>query len=375
MSYLPQPEVVNGERPSQYYPGGVTKQLLDLIYELDSGAAADILALQQGGVGGTGPTGSTGGLGPTGSAGAVGNTGPTGATGTTGATGATGAAGTNGTAGSTGSTGPTGLTGATGAAGTNGSAGSTGSTGPTGPTGATGAAGTNGSAGSTGSTGPTGPTGPTGSTGNTGSTGSQSTVTGPTGPTGSSSSGSTIFPGPTAGNWILPFPYVAGNQFSAGVTGTMYLIPLLAVQTFTIDQLGVEFNTGATGSVQLGLYGSAADFLPTGNVLASTSSINVASASSASLSSNVQVTSGKIYWLALMQNNNSASWQLVFNAVSLLAPMMFIIGWSGTNLVGLDRPGLTTTYTTFGTWPSLTSATFTNVTFGPLFQLHCFSQP
>jgi hypothetical protein len=135
------------------------------VYQVSSSGLGDIMSLNLGPIGPTGPTGAVGSTGPTG---AVGSTGPTGAVGSTGPTGAVGSTGPTG---AVGSTGPTGAVGSTGPTGVVGSTGPTGAVGSTGPTGAVGSTGPTGAVGSTGAVGAVGAVGPTGAVGSTGSTG------------------------------------------------------------------------------------------------------------------------------------------------------------------------------------------------------------
>jgi hypothetical protein len=146
--------------------GVITMIPIDLnVYQVSSSGLGDIMSLNLGPIGPTGPTGAVGSTGPTG---AVGSTGPTGAVGSTGPTGAVGSTGPTGAVGSTGPTGAVGSTGPTGAVGSTGPTGAVGSTGPTGAVGSTGPTGAVGSTGPTGAVGSTGATGPVGAAGGSG---------------------------------------------------------------------------------------------------------------------------------------------------------------------------------------------------------------
>lgn len=113
----------------------------------------------QGGQGTPGITGATGPQGNQGSPGVTGVTGPQGPQGSPGVTGATGPEGQQGSPGATGIQGPQGSPGVTGVTGPTGPQGQQGIDGVTGPTGPVGAQGVQGSPGPTGTAGPTGPAG------------------------------------------------------------------------------------------------------------------------------------------------------------------------------------------------------------------------
>ena len=302
---LPQPKV------DQYYQssipdsvGGPAQQLMDLIYDLNAAVGSS-----SGGTGPTGPTGSGGG------------------------------------GSGTGGTGPTGPTGALG--------GPTGSTGATGPTGAAGA---NGSQGATGATGNTGPTG---------ATGTASTVTGPTGPTGSGSGGSGTTPtGYTGGNWVAIVPNVLMASSSAGVTGTTYFAPFVALETCTIEALGITILTIGTTNIQMALYNSLgtrpnALMSNTGN-MANTSVAVV----TAALGSNQQITAGNIYWIGIMSNDSTCKWNS-FN-ISTASPLASLFGSataSNTITTASHSVNAVSTPMIYGSWSgNVNSNTFTEMT-------------
>ena len=235
----------------QYYPGGPTEQVLDLLRAVtaDAGFAS---------TGSTGPTGPPNGpTGPTGPTGAEGEPGDPGTPGVTGPTGFTGPTGTDGLPSTvTGPTGPQGAVGPTGATGEQGIQGVQGVTGPTGNTGPTGAQGTQGIQGVQGDQGIQGVTGPTGNTGPTGAQGTQGVqgdqgiqgVTGPTGNTGPT--GATGPTGPT-GNTGPTGP--SDRVLRAGDTMTGGLIIDMAEPRLTLDKTAAtQYNiiSGLTNGSQ-----------------------------------------------------------------------------------------------------------------------------
>jgi hypothetical protein len=301
-------------------------------------------------------------VGPTGPPGFSTLTGATGATGYTGYTGLQGAAsvvpGPTGNTGSTGSTGSNGLTGGTGSTGATGAtgAGSTGSTGSNGSTGVTGSTGATGATGAAGAATNTGATGPTGTNGTAGSTGS-------TGPTGGGAGGVMTFaawPGATAGNWYLSGAGDTNGDFDTTVQ-QIYAYPWVAPQTFTIDKLGVWVrDTGSSQNFQLAIYASGADGFPTGAALASTGNLSATSsgAVNASLSSNVQVQAGTVYWFCIIGSANGIgvqAWHQAYAALAMIfgaASMSNLITGNGNTVAGLSVGGQT-----FGTWPTFSSST------------------
>ena len=332
-----------------------------------------------------GPTGFTGFTGWTGATGpqATGPTGP----GTTGPTGHTGNTGPEGLATNTGATGSTGSTGAVGAQGGQGPGGPTGFTGWTGYTGVTGFTGPQGSAANTGATGYTGLTGPTGPQGLTGPQG-DAVNTGATGPTGAGSGGGggssyTSWQGPTAGLWypIYPSSLNTGNDANGGVN-TSYFTPWVAPATMTIDNVGAYVCNNSAGSTgTFALYGSNTSGYPTGSALATTGNWPGGSNQgvTGAFGTNYQVQAGKLYFFAWQSSNNGLALATV---QSQIAPGTLLIG--GTTLGSVlatsngGNAGLSVGGGTFGTWPNVTSSSFTlisNQYASWLYAYHVYSVP
>jgi Collagen triple helix repeat (20 copies) len=315
-------------------------------------------------VGPTGPTGATGVTGFTGYTGSTGSTGPTGSTGFTGNTGSTGLPGSAVNTGATGNTGPTGPTGAVGGQGiqgVTGPTGYTGNTGNTGNTGAQGAASNTGATGYTGNTGPTGPIGPTGPQGTAVNTG----ATGPTGNSGVGTKSFAAFQGATAGAW-----YSISDVATAGGTtltiGTMYFVPWVAPDTFTIDQLGTFVFAASAGThFAMTMYGSAADGLPTGGELTATAA-TMSTASGAGATggnfggNNIQVTKGTLYYFAMISDANNAN--SVANFQSWEQPGSVLVGNSSLgNVVNGNNEGIvgyTLTGQIYGTFGDVSASSF-----------------
>jgi len=235
-----------------------------------------------------------------------------------------------------GPTGPTGagaFTGPTGPIGTGPTGAASVVTGPTGSTGFTGPTGLQGSQGTQGNTGPTGLTGPTGNTGPTGLNALLTYVaTTDPGPTNDSTQGYSVGSiglnsasgitfvcrDNTAGNAVWDrkvqqqLPRVVGNWYwpdnaatwqgvASLVSNIAALHPVTFEERFTIDQLavGVIANpTGGTGSCAI--YASSATG-PTGPALGTTTfSYGVTGMVAATLTPNVQVEPGVVYWLGVV---------------------------------------------------------------------------
>lgn len=177
------------------------------------------------------------------------------------------------------------------------------------------------------------------------------------------------FFGYKANNWYWPdrsYIPAAGNALTASV---IRLHPVIIKQRCTIGSLGVWVQTGiASGNVQLALYASdPTTLMPTGNALGSTASISVASSTvnvSAALGAAAQVEPG-LYWLA-SNVDATAGGTLVCSGISGAGSLMSSVIGSATeaNINGAannNRLFLTVSQT-FGTWPDLTSASFTEST-------------
>lgn len=174
------------------------------------------------------------------------------------------------------------------------------------------------------------------------------------------------FPGYTAGNWYLPEIETTTAGAAIASTTTMVLFPVVFQQQMTIDQLAARVTTvSAGGNFQLAIYASGTGNKPTGNALATSGNGSTASAAAVTvtLSSNVQVTPGVVYWIGVMVDNTTAIFISYSGSSSYMA---WVYGsTSAGNALGtgaVNIANLTATYTTFGTWPSLTGATFTETT-------------
>lgn len=196
--------------------------------------------------------------------------------------------------------------------------------------------------------------------------------------------------GPASGSGAASLGYVAGrwylpdgpnNRALAGTapgSGTIRMYPAFIRQTITIDTLGLRVTTlSAGGNVQAAIYASnPATNYPTGSALVSSGSMSTATATSVNAAVSKQLTPG-LYWFATnMDNATSACGSFnvdgEYLAQVLGSSTQSISFAGGQTFVGLQVAQ------TFGTWPDLTSASFTeNATTGgvALVQFHVASAP
>jgi hypothetical protein len=130
------------------------------------------------------------------------------------------------------------------------------------------------------------------------------------------------------------------------------------------------------GNVQCAIYANnPATGRPTGNALVSTASITTASTGSVNATASVQLEEG-LYWFAT--NCDNATAVFVTLTVDSISISQMIGSATQGNCLGAGQTitGVTATQT-FGTWPSLTSATFTEDTTqnSPLVQFQVGSVP
>lgn len=171
--------------------------------------------------------------------------------------------------------------------------------------------------------------------------------------------------GHVAGRWYLASdaPVAQGGNFT---TNNARMLPFVLTETITISDLGARVATlAAGGNFQLAIYASdAATFKPTGNALAATGDISTAATGAVSADitgSNVQLTPG-LYWMAVCVDA-TAGGVAVFQTFATSSPALgYLIGsTTHANLIGANG-SVALHYSvsmTYGTWPDMTSATFT----------------
>lgn len=174
----------------------------------------------------------------------------------------------------------------------------------------------------------------------------------------------TDFPGYVVGNWYLPFG-MPGTLIAGSAPGlnSIRLTPGYVKQTCTVNSLGVRVTTlFAGGNTQAAIYASdPVTMKPTGSALASTASMSTAAAGSVNSAVSVQLTPG-LYWFATNLDNATAA--LAGENVGNAALSTFLGSATQSNCLGSGQSfvGLAIA-ATFGNWPSLTAASFAEVTF------------
>lgn len=175
----------------------------------------------------------------------------------------------------------------------------------------------------------------------------------------------TYWPAPPAfivSNWYIPNGMVPGS-LTTPTSGQIRLIPAMMTQRATIGALGSFITTlQAAQNFQLAIYAAnPTTFRPTGTALASTASMSTGAGgfASAVLSANIQVQPGQVVWLAYNGNSTTA----IFTGGSSTAGSLAQLLGSSTGAFILNNQvvlnGLQVTGQAFGSWPDLTSATFT----------------
>lgn len=163
------------------------------------------------------------------------------------------------------------------------------------------------------------------------------------------------------GNWIYPYEGIAPSSGTAGVTGTSYWMPIRVRQPCTINALAARVTTViASSNFQLAIYAnSPATGRPTGSALGSTASISGATAVvvSGSLTANATIQAG-IYWVAV----NADTSGIAFSAISAGSEINSIVGTPTlANAISSTTAAssILTLSLTYGSWPDVTSSTFT----------------
>ena len=165
-------------------------------------------------------------------------------------------------------------------------------------------------------------------------------------------------------NWYAPDLTQIGPGVAVAAS-TIYFAPFFVLQPITVQALGVHVNTtSAGGNVQLAIYASnSATGRPTGSALCSTASLSVASAVAVSGTAACGLLlPGVMYWSAANDDNSTAT----FAGINVNGTRTSWLFGSATlanvaNATNGDGPNGVSTPQTFGTWPSVTSATFTEV--------------
>lgn len=171
---------------------------------------------------------------------------------------------------------------------------------------------------------------------------------------------------PIASTWWLPFGLPTGTS-TAVPQNIIGLIPFPVPVAMTLSDLGARVvATAAAGNFQLAIYANnPVTNRPTGNALGSTGSLSTTSAANVSQGSlSIPLVVPGLYWWAVnvdvLANN-----VVTFTSLSATAPWTAPLVGAGSEALlqggGASLQSFFTTPQTFGTWPDLTGATFTEV--------------
>lgn len=168
-------------------------------------------------------------------------------------------------------------------------------------------------------------------------------------------------PGYVAGRWYQMIQGQGGGGTAWASAGKIAFMPFFLKERVTVSDLGCRINTGAAGgNVQLALYAaSAVTKYPTGNALGSTASLTTASAGVVSGSiGSVQLEPG-LYWMAANVDNTTVLFQSLTTS-TIAGGVTIGSATQGDVANGNSVSALALTLTqAFGTWPDVTSSSFT----------------
>lgn len=169
-------------------------------------------------------------------------------------------------------------------------------------------------------------------------------------------------PGYVSGRYYPSTQQGVAYANSALVANTILLTPMFIKERVTISQLGFRIATNVAGNAQVALYNiGATSKMPT-TLVGNTASISTgtgANVSAALSGGNVTLDPGW-YWFAINADNAST-------CVGIVASNNYVSWAFGSATLGNSFSGGAavcgyTVSQTFGTWPDLTSATFTERT-------------
>jgi hypothetical protein len=175
---------------------------------------------------------------------------------------------------------------------------------------------------------------------------------------------SPIFPGYLSGNWYLPLQGATLANGTAGLNATLQLMPVLIEAAMTIAGIGARVSTVSSGgNAMVALYANnPATMRPTGTPLASAIGLSTAVATTLTSTFTGPSISPGIYWAAGEFDNATAAFlSVAFTsalAVSLVGSATPANALSGG---GGGAPFVLSVTNTYGSFPNLTSATFTEM--------------
>ena len=169
-------------------------------------------------------------------------------------------------------------------------------------------------------------------------------------------------PGYIVSNWALPFGYTSTTTGSALAVNAIRCYPGFIKQRISINTLATRVVANAAGNVQLAVYrNNPSTGRPTGTALASTASMSTAAAGIVQSAAATQFEIG-LYWFCA--NTDTAALTFTSQVAGTFGLMGQIIGSATAgNVLGSGSGsllGISVTQT-FGTWPDMTSATFSEL--------------
>lgn len=169
-------------------------------------------------------------------------------------------------------------------------------------------------------------------------------------------------PGYIVGNWYLQYSIGMLSSASAPGASSIHLYPAYIKERITLSSLGVRVSTlSASGNIQAAIYANnPATMRPTGNALASTASMSTSSLANVNSSVSVQLEPG-LYWWATNCDNGTAIFTSISSGNYAIGGLIGSATQGNILFNGSALTGVTVSQT-FGTWPSLTAATFTETT-------------
>jgi hypothetical protein len=178
--------------------------------------------------------------------------------------------------------------------------------------------------------------------------------------------GAKVHPGYISGRYYTPPHYGMSTAGGAGGLDSIRLFPFMLGAAVTISELGARVTTiQAAQNFQAAIY--AADGTtqrPTSTALGSTGNISTAVqvTLSGAVGANFTLQPGILYWAATNCSHATPVLNSIHNQFAVphawlqgTATVTSILQSSQTFIAGLTTPQ------TFGTWPDLTSATFTEI--------------
>lgn len=173
------------------------------------------------------------------------------------------------------------------------------------------------------------------------------------------------FPAYIAGNYYLP-PGVTVGAGTAPPVNTIRCVPFQIFQPVTIQAIGTRITTlSASGNVQFAIYANnAATGRPTGTALGATGSLSTTLTgvfSAAPAGGNFTLQPGT-YWSAVNQDNSTAAYRTNATGQSFTTALIGTATEASITNASTSAALTISTAQTFGTWPDLTGASFTETT-------------